>query len=588
MNVSSRMWELAGLDSSRRELATLADEPLLDQLLAMCLSLREGGAERWRPLAEAAGLPLPEVVASPFGLRAVALAVETGATSVHREVRALLPWPTPLPVDDPRHGSWVGGNLRVGKYQAFHADGALATFDPAHISKWGPHELMHRAVGFHHRVDLTRWEHYLGARLNELLPVVLWYGPDQVARLDEGDFDRELAGESPRAELGRALWLTEPEPALRTRLAAGVPRLRRGLEHFARELAAIDEELATGRRVSTVHRFGSARLDPSSDAIAYVVGHHERLVRGELSDVLVPHTAALAAHGCPVRHEDLGGYRDHVVARFDALLFGQLQIDPTRAAERRELRVRWDLAVRSLRAVVCDDEHERSPEQRAARQGLLAGGTDDLHSIDCDQLRHGFEATLPATFRALSEGQLLAFLGSPEFLQRGPLDRRVVDYLTAGEDLPLAGLAAFESALVHAVPDDVVESLSEGLDEFPTDGFYFRAARFAHLITRGDVARVHPELLAHPIARPWPDEDVEHHYLIGLAPIVDDVGLAETHEVAVLPASPPLVDLWERLAAGALPVHEVDAFLVDAYGEDGAGAYLEALLGSGALGWRPR
>ena len=51
-----------------------------------------------------------------------------------------------------------------------------------HRRKWRPHELLHGAVGFFWREDASRFETYVGARLNELLPVVHWYGLDEIFR----------------------------------------------------------------------------------------------------------------------------------------------------------------------------------------------------------------------------------------------------------------------------------------------------------------------------------------------------------------------------------------------------------------------
>ena len=80
----------------RKALAALPDEALAERLLPFVEALREGGAARWEPLATLAGLPLGEVVASPFGLRAIALGVRRGATSVQRELRRVLSWPAEL------------------------------------------------------------------------------------------------------------------------------------------------------------------------------------------------------------------------------------------------------------------------------------------------------------------------------------------------------------------------------------------------------------------------------------------------------------------------------------------------------------
>jgi hypothetical protein len=143
-------------------------------------------------------------------------------------------------VRDPDHGVWDRGALRSGKYQGFLADEPFAIYDPSHVSKWGPHELLHRAAAFFFRAGATRWEHYLGARLNELVPVVAWYGAEQAMRLDEGAFDRAAAGRAPSAGRDDARWLSEDESALMGRARRAAPIFREGLAHFERELAAID------------------------------------------------------------------------------------------------------------------------------------------------------------------------------------------------------------------------------------------------------------------------------------------------------------------------------------------------------------
>ncbi len=305
----------------RMALAALDPGERLEGLVAMAEALREGGAERWAPLAAQVGLPLGEVVASPFGLRAVAMAAAEGACTVHRELRSLASmssWPDA--VRDPAHGQWERGVLRVGKYEGFQQDAPLACFDPAHGAKWGPHELMHRAVGFFWRRDASRWEHYLAARLGELVPVVLWYGPDQVGRHEDADASRHRG--SREAHVASAHWLSESPTALRARIADTLDAFDAGLAHLETELAAIDAERRSGHQRHTVHRRGDARLDASSDATAYVVGQAERLARPEVAAVLTR---------LPVgrwRHERVGAFRDRVEAAFDRLLFGELSWAP--------------------------------------------------------------------------------------------------------------------------------------------------------------------------------------------------------------------------------------------------------------------
>ena len=129
-------------------------------------------------LGRLAGLEPAEVVASPYGLRAVLLGLEQGATSVHLERRLELPWPesfttSPEVASDARvldAGVW-----QMGKYRGFFQDAPFGTFNPNHVAKWVPPNSC-TARWASSRPGATRWEHYLGARLNELVPVALWYG----------------------------------------------------------------------------------------------------------------------------------------------------------------------------------------------------------------------------------------------------------------------------------------------------------------------------------------------------------------------------------------------------------------------------
>ena len=122
--------------------------------------------------------------------------------------------------------------LHTGKYQAFLQDGAYSAFDPSHIAKWGPHEQMHRACSFFWREDASDFELYLGSRLNELLPVTLWYGADQLVRLDEQDFSR-LA--SPKV-VAVAPWRDEETNALCARVTRTLPNMRRFFEPLERRV----------------------------------------------------------------------------------------------------------------------------------------------------------------------------------------------------------------------------------------------------------------------------------------------------------------------------------------------------------------
>lgn len=573
---------------------------MAEALFGLALALRELDAA---PLARAASLPLGEVVASPFALRGVALGVEAGASSVHLELRARPDWPQGLGVGtevrDPEHGVWDRGALRSGKYQGFLADEALAVYDPTHVSKWGCHELLHRAAGCFARRGASRWEHYLGARLNELVPVVAWYGPEQAMRLDEGPFDRAAAGRDPAARVADARWRSDDEASLRARAARGVPILREGLAHFERELAAIDEELTRGRRVRVAHPL----LDASSDATAYVVGHFERLRAPAVELVL---TEVLP--GAWVTPE-VGAYRDRVERLFDRLLFAPIELDLARAAARRSGRGLWDLLHRvahlgeglELELEPWVDEAARAIAAAEAGQPLApaswrqrveeALGEEEAELVLADgsregpalsQLADGLASVVPCTAAWLGDEGLRALAGSEALWERAPLSVRVGRWLA---DADLRELAAFEHALAFAGRDDQIERLAVPPEELPAELDEGRVSRnegftthaFEHAVVETHAALAAGEAPRRPVRSPG-------RWLVG--------GFLE--EVAVLPCPDAVAAVWAWLGEGPRPAREVRARLdaglageaqrEEGWPEDGE-AWLRELIEAGALGW---
>lgn len=496
----------------RRALASLSDAELGLRMAAMASALREGTTARERKrLAALAGLPLGDVVASPFALRMVALSVERGATTVHQELRAPLAGSGRRATDDPLHGLWQNGVLHEGKYQQFGLEDPLAIFHPDHTSKWGPHELLHRGVGFFHRRDASRFELYLGARLNELLPVVTWYGPEQAMRLREGEFDREQAGRTKEADVRRATWL-RGERAARAELALAGRLVREGLEHLEREFAAIDREIATGELVRVEHPF----LDASSDALAYVAAHADELESAAVDEVLV----RFARSGIE-RFESVRAYRDHVEQVFDRLLFAPIELDEAKVRGEIEARFAWDLARRASRvkrrrgsrhaawldaaaAFAASAREGRAVDARALREELrahlgreadrvLANGDarfDD--GVDRQILSVGIESTCPTVARAVDVDALAALLStSASHLRRATLPDRIAHCLDVEGESALAEAARFDAALACArTRDAFTEELSLPPERWPDRlrGLRFRASRaFALLRTGHDV-----------------------------------------------------------------------------------------------------
>jgi hypothetical protein len=599
----------------RRALAELDDDALTDSLVRMLLALRDVEAGAVAELAELAGLPLGEVVASPFALRAVALAAADGATCRLHELRVPIPWPAEWQAEEAvaeeGHGAWDRGVLVTGKYQSFMQDEPLATFNPVHMAKWGPHELLHRAAGFFWRSGMSRWELYLGARLNELVPVVHWYGLDEVARLEREGFDRDRDQMAPEALPERALWLREAEPALRERARRAARFLREGLAHFERELAALDLEIERGRPVSVPHPF----LDASSDAIAYVVGHFKRLTS--------PVTEALVTGMLTAGREyevSISAYRARVEALFDELLFGALEWSPGAARARGQARQLWDFF---QRAALCGEPYFDAvapwlKEARAAYEGARAGAAPDLsgwatrieHELDdpdpvavgdlawvpdrgLRQLLDGLESVTPATTRLLDrlgalEEWLAALLDSPHLRRRLPLALRVAE-LTAERDVPavVRDLLDFELTLLRATDrDDHVERLSPPADGLPADfdagrllpSTAFGLCRFDH-----DVATLHALMLEDRLLEAVPDPEAVT-CLVG----------RHFDEVVVVPAPLGMSAVWERLRTGATPVAEVRALLAEVEAParpgdwpEGPEAWIRELLGAGCVGWVP-
>ena len=582
----------------RAALASASDEALTAHLVSLALGVRSVGPDALEALASAAGLPLGEVVASPFAVRMVTMAVEHGAFTVLGDLRHVLSWPDALQgeegTSDPDHGVWDRGVMHRGKYQQFLQDEPCATFHPEHVSKWGPHELMHRACGFFLRPGMSRWEHYLGARLNEVLPVVTWYGFEQAMRLDEGAFDRAASGRKPEAPRSEARWLDEDASALEARARAAVPRLREGLAHLERELAAIDEEMATGRRVVLPHPV----LDASGDALAYVAGHHARLLAA------APALAALVPRSAG-RFEEVGAYRHAIEAKADALLFAPITFDAEMASVRRDARRLWDLAQRGLQlggraargvAALCPElgaELEAAFERGAPvavepwRARLLRACGTESKTVGATggagegepslvQLAEGLASCAPVSAKARGAGapsRLAGFAASPSMLRRARLGARWAAFLAVEGTEEHAELARFEAALADAgAGDDRVERLSER-DALPAKlagvqivaSAVFRDVRFTL-----DVAALH----AGGRGKAGP-----HDLLIG----------AHLGEVAVVPAPAHVRTALAWLAEGPRPALDVVARLEAASVEPGwpadGRAWLEELVEAGVVGW---
>lgn len=521
-----------------RSLLHAKERVLVDHLVETALALRADRA-RMSAWAELAGLPEGEVVASPFGARMIAMGLEVGATSVHHELRPLLAWHRDLrprgAMRDPLHGTWHRGALRTGKYEEFCQEDPFCTYHPEHTSKWAPHEMLHRAVGSHAPREANGFTRYVAARLNELLPVATWYGLEHALRLDrEGPFDRALEGRALDAPIDRARWLTEDERSLARRARRAASLVRWTLERTAAELAAIDEEIASGTIVPSrdagTASFPDVRLDASADALAYVHAHERRLSNAAVARV----TSSLARR----HHTTIAALRAHVDRVLDRLLFARLAPRPGDVRRAIAANVLHDLVSRAALVRAIDDGPHRRLVDRAntqsgltrlddaglssfggalvgsltrsigrirAEQVVTLGLTSPILSIDLAATRRGVSIVAPRTAAWLGRGGVRVVVD--RLLACGPMRGHLatrIAHVVAPDDRPLAELSRLEALLDQVPTEDARAAWSIGLADAANDAWLslrggVRLERFVAdvlALHRGEVADEAPRWIA--------------------------------------------------------------------------------------------
>lgn len=323
----------------RANALALTDKQIGEAISDMCDSHRDEIEVAEAELCDVGCIPSGELLASPFGLRANILGIVEGAAAVHHELRVPITGQSLDPrsnLYDAYHGEWEIGVRHIGKYQSFRHDEPFIVYNPNHMAKWTPHEMLHRALGFFHRDSMSRWEYYLASRLNELLPVVHWYGTDEILRLKFDGFDREASSKSPGAQRADAQWITLGKGETRTRARGSAHLLRETIERFDEEIAAVRREIETGYQQRVLHPF----LDSASDALAYVSAHFDRISTLTVRAVL---ENAVPDDACYTHIED---YLDATEVLFDSLLFGDIKWDAAEARKNRKKRAVWDLLLR--------------------------------------------------------------------------------------------------------------------------------------------------------------------------------------------------------------------------------------------------
>lgn len=454
------------------------------------------------------GCPGIELLSSPAAARAGLLAARIGRAFTHHELRVRIPMPEEL---HPEIAVWQAGTvptwsdgvLAEPKYFSFFQDDPHSPFNPNHRAKWRSHELLHGVVGWYWHPEMTRFEACLGARLGELLPVLHWYGLDEIGRARcprhalasptrEGCLDCERA--SLRVFAGQ-----EREAGLRS--------ARWSEAHLAREWAACLEMLESGRPVSTP----VPGIDAQSDAEGYLLGHWNRLTAWSFG--------AWVERFCRpgVDYSDsMVGMALRVARTTHSLCSGPLTADPGQMRRLRARRAVQDLGYRLL--LVLEHAGEGPIEDR------LLPEIDVLAQVAAGLLTEGEESraaqAIQTALGALDE--VAALLPDRLSSAVGAMGMRFLlreAQIDAGLDQLLEGLA-------DALPD-TWESMTE------PEEVGWRFAASDHFDRSGT--------LAARFAAWWAEEGGADADLVALEALVQDLPRRdeEAELYAVVPEAPP-------------------------------------------------
>ncbi len=571
--------------------------PAADELAAGVLASERSSPALGPALQDALGAPANELMATQISTRVAVAAANEGRRFVHHELRM----PPLLHADvlpeldvDLAPEVWRDGVLRTPKYFSAFLDAPRPTFDPNHRAKWRPHELLHRIARFAWNPAMTRFEAYLSARISELLPVVHWYGFDEMGRLRCPSH----RGVRPSAahcrecdELSRPASAAEAEAALHREHAERMAA--HALEHLAAELSACWQELETGRIVATP-RVG---LDASSDAVGYMRSHWNRLTAWSFGAWVERFLVQDADHFATCR-----AHLDHVENTARELLVKSWCLD---AAPRREVatKLRWlqDLGYRSLLCVEALDSDE-------AEDAVLP--LVDRMAEHAVRLREGDEVEVDGTLAAL--GQAIASLdpeASPAVFGTGEVGSATPTPVAV--DRICSGL---RSALPRSLNEVSDEALAPWVSRFIRDRFegrgevFVRFAAFMREAEDGHEAWVGALALeAWLRASPSVDLEAERFAAVPAAPPAPGTGRLRPNatirrasfattsvtEVLELEHEAETIELVAAHFAGSPRAVPYSALVAAALESAENGLFgrdwdtVETLLGSGLLVWLP-
>lgn len=142
-------------------------------------------------------LPKRDFSRSYAALRVKEMAEANRSSFFHFEARKQLELPSEWLGEERPVYHWHKGLMGESKYSAFRNDHLLASFQPAHTSKWTTHEIMHNLLGFAWAPGSSIFFHSLASRLSESLPVALYYFFDELGlkRCEKHRYSASFHGE---------------------------------------------------------------------------------------------------------------------------------------------------------------------------------------------------------------------------------------------------------------------------------------------------------------------------------------------------------------------------------------------------------
>jgi hypothetical protein len=453
------------------------------------------------------GAPVLDMVMTPLSARAALGAAQGGRAFFHHELRQRVA----VPEDQaPEIAVWEAGTvptwregvLEEPKYFSFFQDQPFPAFNPNHRRKWRAHELLHGSLKFFWHPEMTRFEMYVGARMNELLPVVHWYGFDEIfrPRCTHHGGERHQGEVLYREYCQRCEDAAKPywETSQSWRDARREQALRwaqTGLDHFAEEWQACLAEIDTGE----VHEVDHPRLNASSDAIGYMRSHWNRMTAwsfGVWAETFLKDGVDYFS--------SLERYADNLHKTTHDLLSGDLEVEPKQYEIERGRKAVQDVAYRIYVALGWLEESD--PNLREAEERLMPALEQAAHHVhhvaDQDQLADYSDDVvfdLLATFdrvRDLFPDDVATAVPALGYTWCEP-ERFVV----AGRDMLEEGVAQAVPMAAELLDDDLGELVEAFAQSEPFHDHGRLASRFARWLANTDLASADLDGRAAELAR---------------------------------------------------------------------------------------